>query len=376
MTYDYAIIGAGLSGATFAERAVKNGKRVLVIDKREHVAGNCYTSRGFMGSMINVHQYGPHIFHTSDKQIWEYVNHFALFNGYVHSGHAIVNGEHWSLPINMATMNKLWGVKDPDEAMARVASSRIVPKPGSDDCESWMLSVVGRELYELLFKEYTTKQWGKHPSELPSSIFKRLPIRFTWNDRYYNDTFQGIPVHGYTSMIEKMLQGACVVRGCDYAYEKNFINKIAKHVVYTGPIDAFFEHSCGKLEYRSLHFEHDLVKKPDFQGTSVINYPSKDVKYTRIIEHVHFDDRTSLPSVDDNNTVITYEYPCMYQAAEEPFYPVCTADNLLKLEKYQRKASEIRDRYTFLGRLGTFQYLDMDDAIYFALKAATRLGMQ
>jgi UDP-galactopyranose mutase len=355
--FDYIIVGAGLFGAVFVQKARERGKKCLIIEKRDHVAGNCYTET-IEG--INVHKYGPHIFHCSDEHIWEYVNRFAKFNHFKYSPKVNYKGEIYSFPINLLTLYQVYGVTNPTQAQAKIEEVRLSNVKG-DNLESWVLSQVGPELYEIFIKGYTTKQWGTEPSNLPSSIIKRLPIRFNYNDNYYFDQYQGIPIGGYTKMVENMIGDVEVKLGVDYFEDKDYWDSIANKVIYTGPIDKFYGYKFGRLNYRSLRFEHELINKKDFQGCAGVNYTDVDVPYTRIVEHKHFE------FGNQPNTIITKEYP---EIKGEPYYPINTDDNNKIYSRYKELAKQ-ETNTIFGGRLATYQYLDMHQVIGQALKKAS-----
>jgi UDP-galactopyranose mutase len=356
--YDYLIVGAGLFGAVFAREMTDKGKKCLVIDRRSHIGGNCYTER-IEG--INVHKYGAHIFHTSDKEIWEYVNRFAEFNNYVNSPVAIFEDELYNLPFNMNTFSKMWGIKTPAEAK-KIISEQIKNLNISEpkNLEEQALSLVGTDVYEKLVKGYTQKQWGRNCSELPAFIIKRLPLRFTYDNNYFTDRFQGIPVGGYTGIFEKLLDGIEVRLDVDF---HEFQNKnIAKKIVYTGCIDEFFEYCFGELEYRSVRFENEILDTDNYQGNAVINYTAADVPFTRIIEHKHFEFGTQ------PKTVISREYSAEWRKEIEPYYPINDEKNSALYEKYSELAKK-RPDVIFGGRLGQYKYYDMDKVIRAALDA-------
>ena len=346
--YDYLIVGAGLFGAVFAYEASLKGKRCLVIDKRRHIGGNAYCEET---EGVVVHSYGAHIFHTSDRETWEYVNRFAEFNSYSHSPIANYDGELFSLPFNMYTFNKLWGVTTPAEARELIRRQRV-PIGEPQNLEEQALSLVGAEVYEKLIKGYTEKQWGRKCSELPAFIINRLPVRFTFDNNYFFDRYQGIPVGGYNQIIEKLLEMCDVKLGTDFFDDKDRYMYIADKVVFTGMIDEFYGYRFGGLEYRSLSFENEVVDIPDFQGTAVVNYTSPDVPYTRIIEHKHFEFGTQ------DKTVITYEYPVEWARGLEPYYPVNDEKNSVLYSKY-RAVADMEKNVVFGGRLGSYRYLDM-----------------
>ena len=373
MQYDYLIVGAGLYGAVFAHEMMRQGRKVLVIDRRKQVAGNIYTEQ-VLG--IQVHKYGAHIFHTSDKKIWEYVNRFAEFNHYINSPIAYYKGELYNLPFNMNTFSKMWGVVTPDQAREKIAAQIAdlqITQP--QNLEEQALSLVGADVYEKLVKGYTEKQWGRDCKELPAFIIKRLPLRFTYDNNYFNDRYQGIPIGGYTIMVEKMLQGIEVRTGISY---RQFVteqesgggmqiidqegNTYTK-VVYTGMLDEYFNYCLGPLEYRSLRFETETLPECDnYQGHAVVNYTERAVPYTRVIEHKHFEFGTQ------KGTVITREYPAEWQEGDEPYYPVNDARNDALLKQYQQLAQQ-KPQILFGGRLGQYKYYDMDKVIGAALDA-------
>lgn len=359
MKYDYLIVGAGLFGSVFAERATASGKKVLVIDKRNHVGGNVYTEE-IEG--IQVHKYGAHIFHTNDKTVWEYVNRFAEFNRYTNSPVANYNGELYSLPFNMYTFNKMWGVTTPDEARARIAEQREnagITEP--KNLEEQAISLVGRDIYERLVKGYTEKQWGRPCTELPAFIIRRLPVRFTFDNNYFNALYQGIAIGGYTAMVEKMLSGIEVRLGVDYLEDKEYFDSLADRVVYTGPIDSYFDYCYGHLGYRSVRFETEVLDTDNYQGNAVINYTDSKTPYTRIIEHKHFEFGTQ------PKTVISKEYSAEWEPGIEPYYPINDEINGELFKKYKNLA-ENEDKVIFGGRLAEYRYYDMDAVIASALK--------
>ena len=361
--YDYLIVGAGLFGAIFAERARVAGKKVLVIDKRDHVAGNIYTESV---AGINVHKYGAHIFHTNDKAVWEYITRFAEFNRYTNSPVANYNGELYSLPFNMYTFNKMWGVVTPDEAKARIAEQRAaagITEP--KNLEEQAISLVGTDIYEKLVKCYTEKQWGRPCSELPAFIIRRLPVRFTFDNNYFNALYQGIPIGGYTAMVERILEGVEVRLGVDYLENKEELDALCDKVVYTGPIDAYFGYCYGPLGYRSVRFETELLDTDNFQGNAVVNYTDGVTPYTRIIEHKHFEFGTH------SKTVISREFSQEWHPGIEPYYPINDAENGALYEKY-RTLAERESRVIFGGRLGEYRYYDMDAVIASALLCSER----
>ena len=358
--FDYLIVGAGLYGATFAYEASKKGKKCLVIDRRNHIGGNIYCEKI---NDINVHKYGAHIFHTSDKEIWDYVNQFVEFNNYVNSPIANYKGEIYNLPFNMNTFSKLWGIVTPKEAQEKIEEQKAefnITEP--KNLEEQAISLIGKDIYFKLIKEYTEKQWGRDCKELPAFIIKRLPVRFTYDNNYFNDRYQGIPVGGYNVIIEKMLANADVELGVDYLKNKDKYNEMADKILYTGMIDEYFDYKYGNLEWRSLKFENEILKDVDnYQGNAVVNYTSHDQEYTRIIEHKHFEFNKC------KGTVITKEYPMNWKLGDEAYYPVNDEKNNQLFEKYQKLAEEEKN-VIFGGRLGNYKYYDMDKVIKAALE--------
>lgn len=359
--YDYLIVGAGLFGAVFAHEMNARGKKCLVIDKRPHIGGNCYSQK-IEG--INVCTYGAHIFHTSDKEIWDYINRFAEFNNYINSPVAIFNDELYNLPFNMNTFSEMWGIKTPDEAkeiIKKQIEKLDISKP--KNLEEQALSLVGTDVYEKLIKGYTEKQWGRKCSELPSFIIKRLPLRFTFDNNYFNDRYQGVPIGGYTQIFEKLLNNIEVWLNKDYRDMRE--EKIAKKTLYTGCIDEFFDYKLGALEYRSIRFETEILNKENYQGNAVVNYTSADIPYTRVIEHKHFEFGTQ------PRTVISREYPTEWKPGVEPYYPINNEKNTALFERYNALAQS-RSDVIFGGRLGQYRYYDMDKVIRAALEAAKK----
>lgn len=357
--YDYLIVGSGLFGSIFAYEANKKGKKCLVIDKRSHVGGNIYTENV---EGIQMHKYGAHIFHTSNKEVWEYINQFAEFNRYTNSPVARYKDELYNMPFNMNTFNKLWGVITPAEARAKIeeekkASGITEPK----NLEEQAISLVGRTIYEKLVKGYTEKQWGQKATELPSFIIKRLPVRFIYDNNYFRDIYQGIPIGGYTKIIEKMLEGIEIKLNCDFFEQREELEKIAQKIVFTGPIDKFYDYQFGELEYRSLRFETEILDEENYQGNAVVNYTEYEVPYTRIIEHKHFEYGESNPK-----TVVTREYPDSWSKEKEPYYPINNDKNNNLYQKYKELADK-DTKVIFGGRLGQYQYYDMDKVILEAL---------
>jgi UDP-galactopyranose mutase len=356
--YNFLIVGAGPFGSVCARKLTDAGYSCLVVDKRNHIAGNCHTNEK---DGIHIHTYGPHIFHTSNEDVWSYVNKFADFNNFVLTPIANYKGELYPLPFNMWTFNALWGVNTPVEAKNVIASqsSEITDEPSN--LEEQAIKTVGRDVYKTLIKGYTAKQWMKDPKELPASIIKRLPVRFTYDNNYFNDKYQGIPIGGYTKLFEKMLDGVEVRLGVDYLKGKDYYDLIAKNVIYTGPIDEYFGYKYGELEYKTTRFEHKRLNQDNHQGCAVMNYTDQEVPYTRTIEHKHFD------WVDNDVTWITKEYPTKYKAGKtEPYYPVNDQENNDKYSKYLELANSLENVY-FGGRLAEYKYYDMDDVIESAL---------
>lgn len=357
--YDFLIVGAGLFGSVFAYEATKRGKKCLIIEKRNHVGGNVYCEN-IEG--INVHKYGAHIFHTNNKYLWDYVNQFAKFNGYIHSPIANFKGEIYNLPFNMNTFNKLWGVITPAEAKVIIEEQKkkiSISKP--KNLEEQAIFLVGTDIYEKLIKGYTEKQWGKSAKELPPFIINRLPVRMTYDNNYFNDKYQGIPEGGYNQIFDKLLNRVDVILNVDYFEHKNELQSIANRIVFTGMIDEFYDYCFGKLEYRSLRFENEILDIDNYQGSAVVNYTDSETPYTRIIEHKHFEFGTQ------KKTVITREYPCSFNKTNEPYYPVNDNKNN-KVYKRYKQISQKEDKIIFGGRLGNYKYYDMDDVIYNALK--------
>lgn len=359
MKYDYLVVGAGLYGSVFAYEAKKAGKKVLVIDKRSNVAGNIYTEKM---EDINVHKYGAHIFHTSDKKIWDYVNEFAEFNNYINSPVAVYKDELYNLPFNMNTFSKMWNIKTPSEAqniIEKQVKELNITEP--KNLEEQALSLVGRDVYEKLVKGYTEKQWGRDCKELPAFIIKRLPCRFTYDNNYFNDRYQGIPIGGYTAIIEKMLEGIEVRLNSDYLTNREEYNAMADKIIYTGMIDAFYDYKLGVLEYRSVRFETEKLDCENYQGNAVVNYTEREVPYTRIIEHKHFE------FGKQPVTIISREYSSEWKKGDEPYYPVNDDKNNKLYEAYCKLAKEEK-KVIFGGRLGGYKYYDMDKVIDAALK--------
>ena len=363
MKYDYLIVGAGLYGAVFAREAADRGKKVLVIDRRPHIAGNVHTEKI---NGILIHRYGAHIFHTNNPEVWAYVNRFASFNRFTNAPVANFRGELYSLPFNMYTFNKMWGVVTPDEAAAKIAEQRGEITGEPRNLEEQAISLVGRDIYEKLIKGYTEKQWGRPCTELPSFIIRRLPVRFTFDNNYFNSLYQGIPVGGYTEMVSRMLSGTEVRLNEDYLADRHRFDSLADHVVYTGPLDAFFDYRLGRLEYRSLRFENEHLEIGNYQGNAVINYTDREVPFTRIIEHKWFEFGRDEDGNDLPTTVISREYPAEWKPGDEPYYPINDRKNNDLAEAY-RKLAASESRVIFGGRLGDYRYYDMDAVIEQAL---------
>ena len=352
--YNYLIIGAGLYGSIFAYEMNKKGKKCLVIDKRNHIGGNIYCEN-IEG--INVHKYGAHIFHTSNKEVWEYINQFCEFNNYINSPIANYKGEIYNLPFNMNTFNKLWGVVTPKEAKKKIEEQKkefSISEP--KNLEEQAVSLIGKDIYEKLIKGYTEKQWGRKATELPAFIIKRLPVRFTYDNNYFNDRYQGIPIGGYTKIIEKMLEGIEVKLNTNFFDDREYFENIAEKIVFTGMIDEFYNYKFGKLEYRSLRFETEILDEENYQGNAVVNYTEREIPYTRIIEHKHFE------FGKQEKTVITKEHPNEWKEGDEPYYPVNDERNNRLYEKY-RELAEKEMNMIFGGRLGEYKYYDMDKVI-------------
>mgnify|MGYP000930057509 FL=1 len=359
LKYDYLVVGSGLFGSVFAHEMNKNGKKVIVIEKRNHIGGNVYTEEI---SDINVHKYGAHIFHTDNKDVWDYIQEFAEFNRYTNSPVAIYKGELYNLPFNMNTFYQMWGVKTPAEAKKIIESQRKEANiKDPKNLEEQAISLVGKDIYEKLVKGYTEKQWGKKCSELPSFIIKRLPVRFTFDNNYFNDKYQGIPLGGYTKIVEKLLDGIEVKLSTDFFQDKDKWEKIADKVIFTGMIDQYFDYCFGELEYRSLKFEHKIHDTPNYQGNAVLNYTDQDVPYTRTIEHKHFEGITA------EKTVVTTEYPISWSKGKEAYYPVNDEKNMEIFKKYEELAKN-KENVILGGRLGRYKYYDMGETIEESLK--------
>jgi UDP-galactopyranose mutase len=365
MKYDYLIVGSGLFGAVCAHELEKKGKKVLVIDKREHIGGNIYTENN---NGIHVHKYGAHIFHTNDKKIWDYVNSFVEFNRFTNSPLADYEGQLYNLPFNMNTFYQLWGTKSPEEAKAKIDEQRqeLNGKEPSN-LEEQAISLVGRDIYEKLIKGYTEKQWGRDCKDLPAFIIRRLPVRFTYDNNYFSDRYQGVPIGGYTKLIENMLDGIEVRLNTDFLEGRAEYENMAHKIIYTGPIDEYFDNKLGKLEYRSLEFKSKVLQQENYQGNAVVNYTEKNIPYTRIIEHKHFD------PVNTAHTVITEEYPSEWKEGNEPYYPINDDKNMSLFKKY-RELSKEEINVIFGGRLSEYKYYDMHQVIRSALNTIKDIG--
>ena len=362
MKYDYLVVGSGLYGAIFAHEAKAHGKSVLVVDKRPNIAGNIYTER-IEG--IHVHKYGAHIFHTNNKKVWNYITQFAEFNRFTNSPVANYKGELYSLPFNMYTFNKMWGVVTPEQAAAKIEEQRREITHEPQNLEEQAISLVGRDIYEKLIKGYTEKQWGRDCKDLPAFIIKRLPVRLTFDNNYFNALYQGIPDGGYTAMVEKMLEGIEVRLNVDYLADRENLNALADKVVYTGPVDAYFGYRLGALQYRSVRFETEVLDTDNYQGNAVVNYTDAETPYTRIIEHKHFEFGTQ------PKTVISREYSAEWKPGDEPYYPVNDEKNGALYAEY-KKLADAEPGVIFGGRLGEYKYYDMDKVIEAALDVVGR----
>ena len=366
--YDYLVVGAGLFGATFAYEAAKRGKRVKVIEKRDHIAGNIYTKEI---DGIQVHQYGAHIFHTSNKEIWDYVNQFAEFNRYTNSPIANFHGEIYNLPFNMNTFSKIWGVKTPAEAQAKIDEQRqeMAGKQPAN-LEEQAISLIGRDIYEKLVKGYTEKQWGQKATDLPAFIIRRLPVRLTYDNNYFNDAYQGIPIGGYTQIVEKMLASDLidVETGVDFFAKQVEYEAEFPKIVFTGMIDQYFGYQLGELQYRSLRFETEELDVDNYQGNAVVNYTDAETPYTRVIEHKHFE----FGKGDANKTIVTKEYPADWHRGDEPYYPVNNQANNSLYKQYAKLAADTKPNVIFGGRLGQYRYYDMDQVLHAALVTVTK----
>jgi len=360
MIFDYLIVGSGFFGLTFARLVAELGKSVLVVDKRDHIGGNCYTEK-IEG--IDVHKYGPHVFHTNDLEVWRFVNRFSIFNNYQHRVKVNFKEKIYSFPINLMTLYQLWGVTTPEQAKCKLDSVKITSN-NLDNIESWVLSQVGKDIYEIFIQGYTAKQWGKDPKVLPSFIIKRLPIRLNYNDNYFNDTYQGIPSDGYTSLFENMMdhKNIQINLNVDFFENKNYLMGLAKQVVYTGKIDEFYDYQFGRLEYRSLEFNSKIMNGT-YQGCSIINYTDKEVPFTRVVEHKHFSQK------NNDKTVVTWETPKQYSQGVTPYYPVNDDKNNEVYSKYKKLSLD--SNVIFGGRLGSYRYMDMHQVIASAMKMSS-----
>lgn len=364
--YDYLVVGSGLFGSVFARQAADAGKKVLVIDKRPNIAGNVYTEKV---EGINFHKYGAHIFHTNNTEVWNYVNRFATFNRFTNSPVANYKGELYSMPFNMYTFNKMWGVVTPEEAAAKIEEQKKEITEEPQNLEEQAISLVGRDIYEKLVKGYTEKQWGRDCKELPAFIIKRLPVRLTFDNNYFNALYQGIPIGGYTKLVENLLEGIEVRLNEDYLEDKAEWNAMAEKVVYTGAIDAYFDYALGNLEYRSVRFENEILDIPNFQGNAAVNYTDRETPWTRIIEHKWFEFGKDENGNDLPKTIISKEYSSEWKPGDEPYYPVNDKKNGELYQKYKALA-EKEENIIFGGRLGEYKYYDMDAVIASALECA------
>lgn len=366
MKYDYLVVGSGLFGSVFARQAADAGKKVLVIDKRPNIAGNVYTEKV---EGINFHKYGAHIFHTNNTEVWNYVNRFATFNRFTNSPVANYKGELYSMPFNMYTFNKMWGVVTPEEAAAKIEEQKKEITGEPQNLEEQAISLVGRDIYEKLVKGYTEKQWGRDCKKLPAFIIKRLPVRLTFDNNYFNALYQGIPIGGYTKLVENLLEGIEVRLNEDYLEDKEKWNAMAEKVVYTGAIDAYFDYTLGNLEYRSVRFENEILDMPNFQGNAAVNYTDRETPWTRIIEHKWFEFGKDENGNDLPKTIISKEYSSEWKPGDEPYYPVNDKKNGELYQKYKALA-EKEENIIFGGRLGEYKYYDMDAVIASALECA------
>lgn len=366
--YDYLIVGAGLYGAVFAHEAKRHGKSVLVVDKRKHIGGNVYTEKV---EGINVHKYGAHIFHTNNKRVWEYITQFAEFNRFTNSPVANYKGELYSLPFNMYTFNKMWGVVTPAEASEKLAEQRAEINGTPQNLEEQAISLVGRDVYEKLVKGYTEKQWGRKCKNLPAFIIRRLPVRLTFDNNYFNALYQGIPIGGYTKLVENLLDGIEIRLNTDYLAQKDKLDAIARRIIYTGQIDAYFNYSLGYLEYRSVRFETEVLNIPNFQGNAAVNYTDSETPWTRIIEHKWFEFGKDGNGNDLPKTVISREFSSEWKPGDEPYYPVNDEKNSQLYTGYKTLASA-EEKVIFGGRLGEYKYYDMDQVIAVALDMADK----
>lgn len=366
--YDYLVVGSGLFGSILAHELAIQGKKIKVIEKRDHIAGNIYTRKE---NNIDIHEYGAHIFHTSDEEVWNYIQQFASFTPFINAPIANFNGEIYNLPFNMNTFNQLWGVVTPQEAAAKIDEQRqeALGDKEPSNLEEQAISLVGKDIYEKLIKGYTEKQWGKKATDLPSFIIKRLPVRYTYDNNYFNDRYQGIPENGYTAIIENLLdhQNIDIELNCDFFNKKDEYLEQYPNIIFTGMIDQFFDYEFGELEYRSLNFEHEWHDTDNYQGNAVVNYTDNQTPYTRIIEHKHFNNQ------NQSATIITKEYPATWTRDKEPYYPINDERNMKLLKQYQEKAKQYPN-IIFGGRLGQYQYYDMDKVIRAALNCVKELS--
>lgn len=363
MKYDYIIVGSGLFGCVWANLCLKHNKKILILEKRDHPFGNCYTENI---NGINIHKYGPHIFHTSNDEIWHFINKFAKFNNFINRPKVNYKNNLYSFPINLFTLYQLWGVKSPTEALKQIEQARSNIK-NPKNLEEYILSQVGEEIYYTFIYGYTKKQWNTEPKNLPASIIKRIPIRFSFDDNYFNDKYQGIPIGGYTNMMQNMVEDIEIILGIDYLDNRDFWNSQAKHVVYCGCIDKFFEYNYGKLDYRSLNFEHIPLPVSDFQGNAIINYTDESVPYTRIVEHKHFENTPTA------TTIISKEYPSDLSIDNEPYYPINDQKNNDMYIKYH-ELSKLNSQIIFGGRLAQYKYFDMHQIIASAIKKFNQIN--
>lgn len=365
MKFDFLIVGSGLFGCTFANLVTRLGKKCLILEKRNHLFGNCHTN---LWNNIHIHQYGPHIFHTNSLKIWNYINSFGEFNNFINRPKVLFDNKLFSFPINLMTMYQLWGVTNPSDAISILEKSKVKYNKEPDNLEEWALSQIGPELYKIFIYGYTKKQWNTHPINLPSSIIKRIPIRLDFNDNYYFDIYQGIPINGYSSLMQNMIDGIETVINTDYLSQRDYWDNVAKTVVYTGPIDDFFDNQFGALSYRSLKFSHDIYHVNDYQGNAIINYTDEAVSYTRKIEHKHFvfGDNTS-------STMITTEYPANYLDTQEKYYPINNDINNKIYQSYKSLTKHISEKYIFGGRLAEYRYYDMHQVIGSAMSTVERM---
>ncbi|MDD6055934.1 MAG: UDP-galactopyranose mutase [Helicobacteraceae bacterium] len=357
--YDYLIVGSGLFGAIFAYEASLKGKKCLAVEKRSHIGGNCYTKKD---NDINVHLYGAHIFRTSNKAIWDYMRQFVEFNHFINSPIANFNGEIYNLPFNMNTFSKMWNIKTPQEAKEIIEKQKTEIKGEPQNLEEQAISLVGRDIYEKLIKGYTQKQWGRACKDLPKSIIRRIPVRFIYDNNYFNDPYQGIPNGGYTQIFQKLLKNCEVLLNTDFLTNKDELSKKAKKIIFTGTIDSYFNYKFGALEYRSLEFKHESLECDNYQGVAVVNYTDEETPYTRIIEHKHFEFGTQ------KGTIISKEYPLTWSKEIEPYYPINDVKNAALYEKYKELATALKDSIYFGGRLGEYRYYDMQDVVASSLE--------